>query len=72
MMCGISRCGLSLTIDGLRRRDEFVMRECAKRNIPLAVLLAGGYAFNTDDTVTIHCNTCKVAYEMWCMINGGE
>ena len=63
--------GLSLTMDGLRRRDEFVMGECVKRNIPVAVLLAGGYAFNTDDTVTIHCNTCEVAYEMWCMINRG-
>lgn len=62
--------GLSLTIDGLRERDEFVMGECAKRNIPVAVLLAGGYAFDTDDTVTIHCNTCKVAYEMWRMMNG--
>jgi acetoin utilization deacetylase AcuC-like enzyme len=62
--------GLSLTIDGLQQRDEFVMGECVKRNIPVTVLLAGGYAFNTDDTVTIHCSTCKVAYNMWCMVNG--
>ncbi len=61
--------GLSLTIDGLRRRDKFVMEECVKRDIPVAVLLAGGYAFDTDDTVAIHCNTCEVAYETWCMIN---
>jgi len=54
--------GLSLTMDGLQRRDEFVIGECVRRNIPVAVLLAGGYAVNTDDTVTIHCNTCKVAY----------
>ena len=61
--------GLSMTIDGLQRRDEFVMGECVKRGIPAATLLAGGYASNTDDTVTIHCNTCKVAYEMWYMVN---
>ena len=54
--------GLSLTIEGLRERDEFVMNECIKRSIPVGVLLAGGYAINTEDTVTIHCNTCKLAY----------
>jgi acetoin utilization deacetylase AcuC-like enzyme len=54
--------GLNLTMDGLRQRDEFVIGECVERNIPVAVLLAGGYAINTDDTVTIHCNTCKAAY----------
>jgi len=57
--------GLSLTIEGLRERDKFVMDECIKRRIPIGVLLAGGYAINTDDTVTIHCNTCKLAYEFW-------
>jgi acetoin utilization deacetylase AcuC-like enzyme len=60
--------GLSLTIDGLRERDELVMSECVNRGIPMVVLLAGGYAFNTDDTVTIHCNTCKVACNLWRML----
>jgi len=27
----------------------------------MAVVLAGGYARDTDDTVTIHCNTAKAA-----------
>lgn len=57
--------GLSLTINGLLQRDEFVMNECIKRNIPTAVLLAGGYAVNTEDTVTIHFNTCRIAYRLW-------
>ncbi len=60
--------GLSLTIDGLQERDEFVIGECVRRDIPVAVLLAGGYAVNTDDTVTIHCNTCKTAHKMWRMM----
>jgi hypothetical protein len=29
----------------------------------VAVVLAGGYARNTEDTVTIHCNTAKAARE---------
>jgi acetoin utilization deacetylase AcuC-like enzyme len=57
--------GLSLTMDGLRRRDEFVIGECVRHGIPVAILMAGGYAANTDDTVSIHFNTCKVAYDLW-------
>ncbi len=57
--------GLSLTISGLLQRDEFVMNECRSRKIPVAVLLAGGYAINTEDTVTIHFNTCRIAYRLW-------
>lgn len=57
--------GLSLTINGLLQRDEFVMNECISRNIPIVVLLAGGYAINTEDTVTIHFNTCRTAYNLW-------
>jgi len=55
--------GLSLTIEGLRERDDFIINECINRNIPIGILLAGGYAINTGDTVTIHCNTCKLAYD---------
>ena len=57
--------GLSLTMNGLQQRDEFVIGKSMERNIPIAVFLAGGYAIKTDDTVTIHCNTCKVAYNLW-------
>jgi F0F1-type ATP synthase epsilon subunit len=30
----------------------------------VSIALAGGYARNTSDTVTIHCNTAKVAKEV--------
>ena len=49
--------GLRLTIEGLRRRDEFVLGESAKRKIPYVITLAGGYALDVNDTVTIHANT---------------
>lgn len=55
--------GLALTIDGLRRRDRLVFEAARARGIPVAVVLAGGYAYNTGDTVTIHCNTVKAALE---------
>ena len=55
--------GLALTIDGLKARDRLVLETALGRGIPVSIALAGGYARNTADTVTIHCNTAKVAKE---------
>jgi acetoin utilization deacetylase AcuC-like enzyme len=57
--------GLSLTIDGLKKRDELVFRVAKARGIPVMVTLAGGYARNVEDTVTIHCNTIIAAREVF-------
>lgn len=57
--------GLSLTIDGLKRRDELVFRVARARNIPVMVTYAGGYARRVEDTVTIHCNTIIAAKEVF-------
>jgi acetoin utilization deacetylase AcuC-like enzyme len=56
--------GLSLTIEGLKRRDELVFRVARARDIPVMVTFAGGYAQNVEDTVTIHCNTVIAAREV--------
>ena len=53
--------GLRLTKEGLRRRDRMVMDAVAAADIPLVVVLAGGYAVNTDDTVAIHVATIQEA-----------
>jgi acetoin utilization deacetylase AcuC-like enzyme len=57
--------GLSLTIAGLKRRDELVFRVARARDIPVMVTFAGGYAHKVDDTVTIHCNTVLAAKEVF-------
>src|ERR1700758_2493965 len=57
--------GLSLTIGGLKQRDELVFRVARVRDIPVMVTLAGGYARNVDDTVTIHCNTVVAAKDVF-------
>jgi acetoin utilization deacetylase AcuC-like enzyme len=57
--------GLSLTIAGLKKRDELVFRVAHARNIPVMVTFAGGYAQNVEDTVTIHCNTVIAAKEVF-------
>lgn len=52
---------LGLSFDGLIARDRIVLGDCRDRNLPVVILLAGGYAFNTADTVQVHVNTYKVA-----------
>jgi len=54
---------LKLSIQGLKRRDKLVIGECLKRKLPVMICLAGGYAFKVEDTVEIHCNTCRIAVE---------
>ena len=61
--------GLSLTIEGLKKRDELVFRVARARNIPVMVTFAGGYAQNVEDTVTIHCNTVIAAQEVFAAKN---
>jgi len=52
---------LRLTFDGLIERDRVVLGECRERGLPVVILLAGGYAYDTRDTVRVHVNTYKVA-----------
>jgi len=56
--------GLNLTMPGLKRRDYLVIESALRHGAPVAVVLAGGYAMDVRDTVTIHCNTVEVAKEL--------
>ncbi len=52
---------IKMTIEGLRRRDEMVMRACAQAGVAVAVSMSGGYATDIDAIVTIHTNTIREA-----------
>ena len=56
---------LSLTFEGLRARDEMVLRECRARGVAAATVMSGGYAADINDTVEIHCNTIRAAKEIF-------
>ena len=56
--------GLSLSMEGLKARDRLVFDLARQHSAPVAVTLAGGYAMEVEDTVTIHCNTAKAASRM--------
>lgn len=53
--------GLSLTREGLRRRDRLVFTTARELNVPVVVTLAGGYAQDVGDTVEIHAATFEEA-----------
>ncbi len=56
--------GLSLTFDGLKERDRLVIWTALTHHVPVAIVLAGGYAVNVEDTITIHANTAAVARDV--------
>lgn len=56
---------LALTKEGCRQRDEFVLGLCRENNLPVAVSMGGGYSERIGDIVDAHCNTFRVAYEVW-------
>ena len=55
--------GLALSIAGLMERDRLVLGAARAHEIPVAIVLAGGYARNVEDTITIHANTAAAAKE---------
>ena len=53
--------GLTLTKDGLVERDRIVIEGARRLGIPVAVVFAGGYSRDIQDSVAVHINTIKVA-----------
>jgi acetoin utilization deacetylase AcuC-like enzyme len=53
--------GLRLTREGLRQRDRMVIAAARASDVPLVIVLAGGYARNVEDTVAIHVATIEEA-----------
>lgn len=56
---------LALSMDGLAERDRRLFVRCRQAGIPVSIAMAGGYARNIDDTVTIHATTIGLARHHW-------
>ena len=56
---------LALTPSGCRQRDELVLGLCRALGLPVAVSMGGGYSERLADIVDAHCNTFRVAFELW-------
>lgn len=55
---------LAVTKRGLAERDRFVLEQCRRAGLPVAIAMAGGYGKQIEDTVDIHFRTVKTAVEM--------
>jgi len=56
---------LALSIDGLRERDAYVLRECYERELPVVTVMSGGYGKDINDTIEIHCNTIRAVKKIF-------
>ena len=56
---------LSLSVNGLRSRDESVFQWARERGLPLAFVMAGGYGHDMQETAQIQMNTFALGYASW-------
>lgn len=56
---------LKLSIRDCYWRDEIVFSNCKKHGIPVAVAMGGGYSPNIRHIVEAHCNTFKLAKDVY-------
>jgi acetoin utilization deacetylase AcuC-like enzyme len=56
---------LALSKDACKARDQFVFEQCKMRNIPVQVSMGGGYSPQIKDIVEAHCNTYRVANDLY-------
>jgi acetoin utilization deacetylase AcuC-like enzyme len=56
---------LSLSKDACKQRDRFVFEQCIINQIPVQVSMGGGYSPQIKDIVEAHCNTYRLANELY-------
>jgi acetoin utilization deacetylase AcuC-like enzyme len=56
---------LSLSIEACKERDRFVLEQCIKHQIPVQVSMGGGYSTDIKDIVEAHCNTYRLAHDLY-------
>ncbi len=56
---------LKVSISGCKQRDEYVFAQLSQHNIPFAVAMGGGYSADIKIITEAHCNTFRVAKEMY-------
>lgn len=56
---------LSLSKEACKQRDRFVFEQCISYHIPVQVSMGGGYSPQIKDIVDAHCNTFRLANELY-------
>ena len=56
---------LSLTINGCKERDRFILEICKNNSIPVQVSMGGGYSVILKNIIEAHSNTFRLAQEIF-------
>ena len=56
---------LSVSREGCKARDQFVFEQAIQHNLPIAVSMGGGYSPRLTDIVEAHCNTFRLATNLF-------
>ncbi|HEY9004334.1 MAG TPA: histone deacetylase [Mucilaginibacter sp.] len=56
---------LALSKEACKERDSLVLKTCCKHHIPVQVSMGGGYSTNIRDIVDAHCNTYRLAHDLY-------
>jgi acetoin utilization deacetylase AcuC-like enzyme len=54
---------LSLSMEGMAARDAAVMQVAKAHSLPVAIAMAGGYGRTIEDTVAVHTQTIRIAFD---------
>ena len=52
-------------MEACKQRDAFVFTQLKKNNIPVTVVLGGGYSPEIKTIVEAHCNTFRLAIDLF-------
>jgi acetoin utilization deacetylase AcuC-like enzyme len=56
---------LALSLEACKHRDYLVLNACKQAGIPVQVSMGGGYSPQIKDIVDAHCNTYRVALDLY-------
>ena len=56
---------LSLTLNGCKERDKFILQTCKANSIPVQVSMGGGYSIVLKNIIEAHSNTFRLAQEIF-------
>ena len=56
---------LSLTLNGCKERDKFILQTCKVNSIPVQVSMGGGYSIVLKNIIEAHSNTFRLAQEIF-------
>lgn len=55
----------NISIDECKRRDELVLKMAYDNKVPIAIAMGGGYSPDINDILQAHCNTFRIAANLF-------